>query len=330
MPEVLVEARDLVVRFRQSAGLKKSIIRPVNAVSFTIDRGEILGIVGESGSGKTTLGRTLVGMVQAARGSLQLEGRDVTRLRGKGLSQHWSQVQMIFQDVYNSLNPVYTIEQQLLFPIQRHRSPEALDADQELDRLLRMTGLTPVGTVRQKRPHELSGGQRQRVAAVRALACRPELLIADEPVSMLDVSLRAEVLQLLLKLREELGLTLVYITHDLPTAVYICDRILVMYGGRIVEISGARDVVNKAEHPYTQRLAASATFESAPATSASYGGDHMKSVLLESHRGCPYVLQCPLSMDICRKEAPAFTHVGPNHDVACHAVANARQEEQAL
>ena len=324
--QYLLKASDLVVRFKQSNGLRQVMIRPVNHISFSIQSQEIVGIVGESGSGKTTLGRALVGMVPVYKGTLSFKGRNVTRLHARGLRQYWTEVQMIFQDVYNSLNPVFTVEQQLLFPIRRHMSNHSEDPQQELDRLLRLTGLTPTATVRDKLPHELSGGQRQRVAVVRSLAIHPQLLVADEPVSMLDVSLRADILKLLLNLRDEFHLSIVYITHDLPSATYVCDRILVMYGGRVIETGDAQEIVMHPQHPYTQRLLASATFQTLPETSVRTTDEQVKSVLQESYQGCPYASMCPLAMDICAKEQSDFIQITPHHEVACHAVSRSEVE----
>ncbi len=321
----LLSADNLVVRFRQAQGFRRAVIYPVNQVSLTIARNEVLGIVGESGSGKTTLGRALAGMVPIAQGSLWLKGRNVTELNRKRLREYWAEVQMIFQDVYNSLNPVYTVEQQLLFPIQHHALPN-VEPDQELERLLHLTGLTPAAAVRTRLPHELSGGQRQRVAIVRALASGPELLVADEPLSMLDVSLGADILQLLLDLRAEFGLSIVYITHDLPSAVYLCDRILVMYGGRIVESVSADNLVKHSQHPYTQRLLAAARFEGPEESSARSSDSVTSSVLLESHRGCPYAERCPIVSEICTQTRPELVQINSDHTVACHAVSTSLEE----
>ncbi len=319
----LLKTSGLTVRFFQAQGLRRTTVVPVNQVSLSIGAGEILGLVGESGSGKTTLGRTLAGMIVASQGRLWFNGRDVTRLGRRALRQYWTEVQMIFQDVYNALNPVYTVEQQLSFPISRHAVGK--DPDQELERLLHLTGLTPSSLIRRRLPHELSGGQRQRVAIVRALASRPRLLVADEPVSMLDVSLRAEILQLLADLRQALGLSLVYITHDLPSAIAICDRIIVMYGGRLIESAPAGDLVKTARHPYTARLLLAATFDAMSAESRPKPDRQASgSILQPSYRGCPYAPRCPAVTDICVETVPDWIHVDDGHVVACHAVASGR------
>ena len=315
----LLRGDNLVVQFRQTQGFRRHLIYPVNQISLAVASNEIVGIVGESGSGKTTLGRALAGMTSIVQGSLWLKGRNVSRLNRKELRKYWEQVQMIFQDVYNSLNPIYTVEQQLSVPIQRHASPTQ-SVQRELENLLQLTGLTPTAAVRARLPHELSGGQRQRVAIVRALAAQPDLLIADEPVSMLDVSLRAEILQLLGRLRDNLGLAIVYITHDLPSAVYIADRILVMYGGCLVETIRADALIQESRHPYTERLLAAARFEKPASPPGSGSESATSSVLLASYKGCPYAPRCPIASQICSTTRPSLVQIGHNHLAACHAL----------
>ncbi len=329
--DTLLQVKDLVVRFRvPGSKYRPTFIRPVNGVTFSMQQGEIVGIVGESGSGKTTLGRTIVRMVSPTSGEIRLRGRDVTRLGRRQLSGYWREVQMMFQDVYASFNPVFTVGQQLRYVVNKHRDQHRQDVDVELDRLLGVTGLTPPDVFRRKLPHELSGGQRQRVALVRALAVMPKLLVADEPVSMLDVSLRADVLNLILNLRDEFGLSYLFITHDLPSARAVCDRILVMYGGRVVEIAFADDLLDQPLHPYTQRLISAADFaEDSGLQTAPPAEDagQVMAELLESYKGCPFRRKCPLAMDICETVDPAFRAVSPTHSVACHAVDDAVASE---
>ena len=325
--QTLLQVKDLVVRFMiPSSRFRPQFIRPVNQVTFSVMRGEILGIVGESGSGKTTLGRTITRVVNPTSGEVRLDGRNVTKLGRRELTGYWRDVQMMFQDVYASFNPVFTIGQQLHFVVSKHQDRHRQDVDAELDRLLGITGLTPPDVFRRKLPHELSGGQRQRVALVRALAVMPKLLVADEPVSMLDVSLRADILNLIARLRDEFGLSYLFITHDLPSARAVCDRILVMYGGRVVEIASADDLLDEPLHPYTKRLITAADFaeDGAQSTpSAPEDADQVMAELLESHTGCPFRRKCPVAMDICSRVHPAFQAVSDTHTVACHAVDSA-------
>lgn len=322
--QTLLRAKDLVVRFMvPGSRFRPTFIRPVNQVTFSVKRGEILGIVGESGSGKTTLGRTIARMVSPTSGEIWLGGRNVTALGRRELTGYWRDVQMMFQDVYASFNPVFTIGQQLRFVVHKHRDRHKRDVDAELDRLLGITGLTPPDVFRRKLPHELSGGQRQRVALVRALAVMPQLLVADEPVSMLDVSLRADVLNLMLNLRDEFGLAYLFITHDLPSARAVCDRILVMYGGRVVEIADADAMLDAPLHPYTQRLISAADFAedgAAPAPNPAEDAGQVTAELMESYTGCPFRRKCPVAMDICSQVYPEFMEVTDAHSVACHAV----------
>ncbi|MHB1683685.1 MAG: ABC transporter ATP-binding protein [Bacilli bacterium] len=318
----LLQVTDLVVRFKlPSTGFRREFIRPVNRVTFAVKQREIMGVVGESGSGKTTLGQTIARMLAPNSGQIVLDGRNVTSLNRRELTRYWGEVQMMFQDVYASFNPVYNIEQQLSFVIRRYQSRHKRGLEEELTRLLGIAGLTPADEFRRKMPHELSGGQRQRVALVRALAVQPKLLVADEPVSMLDVSLRAGVLNLMLNLRNEFGMSYLFITHDLSSAQAVCDRILVMYGGRIVEMGKTDDLLNRPLHPYTRRLIEAATFDVEMGTPAVGGdGGQTAAELLESYIGCPFRRQCPIAEEVCSRVDPKLVQESGTHAVACHAM----------
>ena len=230
-------------------------VRAVDDVSFDLRRGEVLGLVGESGSGKTTLGRTLLGLVQATEGSVVFEGQEVTRLRERGRRDLRRRMQAVFQDPHASLNPAMTIAQSVGHPLQIH----GLERDRKRLRLrvgevLERVGLAPAEQFLDKYPSDLSGGQKQRAVIARALILDPVLLVADEPVSMLDMSVRAKILELMLALKRDLDLTYLYITHDLATAKFFCDRIAIMYLGRIVEIGPSAAIYEDPKHPYTQAL----------------------------------------------------------------------------
>jgi len=314
--EPLIEVKDLVVRFPIGSGLKKQYIVPVKNVSFTIDHGEVLALVGESGSGKTTIGRTLVRILAPFSGSLQLGGLDVTNIKGKALSAYRREIQMIFQDPYGSLNPVKTVERHMRLPIRKHKQTYKGTVSQQIDESLRTVGLTPVSEMRVKFPHELSGGQRQRVAIARALAVNPRVLVADEPISMLDVSIRAEILQLLKNLQKEYSLAYLYITHDLASARYFGDRIMVMYGGQIMESAQSDELVQNPIHPYTRLLLA-----------ATPGSTHIGPLpetsnrspdLSENRQGCPFVNRCPHVLHVCETKDPELTLRSDKHWVACH------------
>ncbi|MCY0879611.1 MAG: ABC transporter ATP-binding protein [Firmicutes bacterium] len=309
----LVQVEHLAMRFRLRGG---QWIRPVDDVSFTIDRGEVLALVGESGSGKTTIGRLLLRILEPSAGRMVVDGRDITHIRGRQLAEYRRVAQMIFQDPFASLNPVKTAEDHLLFPVRKHRGGRPAEVSAVVDDLLTRVGLTPVAETRRKYPHELSGGQRQRLAIARTLAVEPRFLVADEPISMLDVSIRAGILKLLNELKRELGLSFLYITHDLASARYFGDRIMVLYAGKVMETAPARELVAHPRHPYTRLLLA-----------ATPGSSHQGALpetanippnLSESRQGCPFAPRCPLATEICHETMPAAEDVGSGHRVACH------------
>lgn len=236
-------------------GREAGIVRAVDGVSLDIRRGEVLGLVGESGSGKTTLGRTLLGLVRATSGSIEFEGRQIARLHEREWRALRRRVQVVFQDPHASLNPAMTIEQAVGHPLSIH----GLERDRERLRLrvievLERCGLAPGVDFLEKYPSDLSGGQKQRAVIARAIILNPVLLVADEPVSMLDMSVRAKILELMIELKQDFELTYLYITHDLATARFFCDRIAIMYLGRIVEIGPADAIYANPRHPYTQAL----------------------------------------------------------------------------
>ena len=314
--EPLIEVKDLVVRFPVGSGLKRQYIVPVNHVSFTIAPGEVVALVGESGSGKTTIGRALVRILAPSGGSIHLGGVDVTKIKGKALVAYRKQIQMIFQDPYGSLNPVKTVERHMRLPIRKHRQGREGAIGEQIDESLRTVGLTPVSEMRLKFPHELSGGQRQRVAIARALAVKPRVLVADEPISMLDVSIRAEILHLLKQLQQEYSLAYLYITHDLASARYFGDRIMVMYGGQIMEAAPADELVERPRHPYTRLLLAATpgAVHTGPLPETSNRSPN----LAEGRVGCPFADRCPHVMAICRTENPPLLEQSAQHQVACH------------
>jgi len=251
----LLEVRDLTVKFAGGRGLfSKQVVTAVDGVSMTVRKGETLGLVGQSGSGKTTLARAVVKLTKPQSGLILFKGGNIFEQRGKEAKEYRRQVQMIFQDPYESLNPRATVEKAIEEPLVIHRL--AGNSSSRQDRtlnLIRMVGLNPEA-VSNKYPHELSGGERQRTSIARALAVTPELLLADEPVSMLDVSIRIGIIDLLKELKRELDLTVVFITHDLGVARYFCDRIAVMYKGRLVEVAATEELLRHPVDPYTKQL----------------------------------------------------------------------------
>jgi peptide/nickel transport system ATP-binding protein len=253
-----LEARGLIKDYRLRHGLRTSTLRAADDVSFVLDHGRTVALVGQSGSGKSTIAKLLLQVERPTAGEILLDGEPIAR-RGAGLRQYRRTVQMVFQDPFASLNPFHSVEHHLQRPVRLHH-PKMSDADvhRRVLHLLERVRLTPAEEVARRRPHELSGGQRQRVAIARALAPEPGVLIADEPVSMLDVSIRLGVLNLLAALQREEDLGVLYITHDLATARHFSDDILVMYQGRVVEQGPADDVILRPQHEYTKTLAEAA------------------------------------------------------------------------
>ncbi|MBB2482072.1 ABC transporter ATP-binding protein [Bacillus sp. APMAM] len=313
---VLVKVEDLVIKFPVRGDRKKKYITPVDNVNLEIKKGEVLALVGESGSGKTTIGRALVRLVKPTEGTITVHGKKVSEIRGKDLKDYRQVAQMIFQDPFGSLNPVKTIEGHLRFPLKKHQGYRGKALDEKVADLLLQVGLTPVQEIRKKHPHELSGGQRQRLAIARALAVNPQFIVADEPTSMLDVSIRAGILQLMNDLKRDLGLSYLYITHDLASARYFGDRIMVLYGGKVMEIADSKELIKNPLNPYTRLLLAATPGSESQIDLTDMTNDPPD--LSEDRRGCPFVHRCPLATDICRETMPALEEAAENHFVACH------------
>jgi oligopeptide/dipeptide ABC transporter ATP-binding protein len=278
-------------------------LRVLDDVSLTLARGEILAIVGESGSGKSTLARTIARLMPASGGHIHVGGRELPTL------EYRRAVQLVLQDPFASLNPARTVAHHLERALRRHRRMH----EGAVAELLTAAGLTPTERFENRRPHELSGGQRQRVALARALAVGPEILVADEPTSMLDASLRADMLALIRRLRDQRGLSILLITHDLASARWLADRIAVLYAGRVVEIARAETLVAWPSHPYTQLLlqAVRELHGGTPAAAAS-------SSLRPAESGCAFAPRCPHAEPRCRSERPLATEISPGHLVRCH------------
>ncbi len=306
---------------------RRSRIDAVRDVTFHLYPHEIVCLVGESGSGKSTTAHLIMAMETSTSGTIRYQGQDVARLRGRSAHRQYRRaVQMIFQDPYASLNPVHTAGYTIGRPMEIHHSiASASQRNKAVLRLLRQVDLTPPAEFYYKLPYQLSGGQRQRVAIARALAVQPALIIADEPVSMLDVSLRAGILQLILQARDEAGVTFLYITHDLASARYIGDRILVMYRGIICEEGMADAVINGPQHPYTKAL-----IEAVPNPEHLEDGGTVDDTVIPSHPsapaspGCPYYALCPVSVAECQQNLPDWTELSGKHRVRCFHVADAR------
>ncbi|PGH46869.1 ABC transporter ATP-binding protein [Streptomyces sp. Ru87] len=314
-----LEVRDLVKDFSIRSGLRHSRLRAVDNVSFTLEPGRTVALVGESGSGKSTVARMIARLERPTAGRITATAPGGAPVDRRHYRDH---VQMVFQDPFASLNPFHTIEHHLVRPLKLHgRAGKKAETRALVEQLLERVNLTPAANVAQRRPHELSGGQRQRVAIARALAPGAQVVIADEPVSMLDVSIRLGVLNLLARLQREDDLAVLYITHDLATARHFSDEILVMYRGRVVERGAADDVILNPQHPYTQLLAAAAPNPDAARgragglTGAAVEPAGARAVPL-ADAGCNFRDRCPRVMDVCSK--PVRDHaVGDGHFAKC-------------
>jgi oligopeptide/dipeptide ABC transporter ATP-binding protein len=293
-------------------------VHAVDEVTFELGRGEVLALVGESGCGKSTLALTLMGLERPTGGQIVYEGQDVTHLSGTGLKELRRHIQMIFQDPYESLNPMMTIGEIVAEPLAVHRLASNADTRaQRVQQALEDAGLRPAQAFLGRYPHELSGGQRQRVVIASALVLEPIVLLADEPVSMLDVSIRAEILNVLVELRQKRGISILFITHDLSTAAYFADRIAVMYLGRVVEIGPTEQVLKSPRHPYTKALLSVVPVPNPRLRRERIilQGETPNPIDLPS--GCRFHPRCPLAEARCREVDPAFVTIGPGHEAAC-------------
>jgi oligopeptide transport system ATP-binding protein len=317
----LLEVKNLKVYFPVKHGLfsrVKAHVKAVDDVSFSIAPGETLGLVGESGCGKTTLGRAIVKLVEPTAGSIVFEGADIAHLSGSELRRRRRGFQMIFQDPYGSLNPRMTVSQIIGEALDIHHLVDSTSAKQKrIAELLQAVGLD--NSQAQRYPHEFSGGQRQRIGIARALAVEPKLIVCDEPVSALDVSVQAQIINLLQDLQQQRGIAYLFIAHDLAVVEHISRRVMVMYLGKIVEIAEARDIIKSPKHPYTQALI-SAVPEVDPATKRKrimLPGDVPSPMNPPS--GCPFHPRCPVAeLPRCQNEAPQLRELGKGHCVSCH------------
>src|SRR5712691_3539383 len=321
--KTLVDVRDLKMHFPLTQGiiLQRVIgyVRAVDGVSFSIERGQTLGLVGESGSGKTTIGRTIVRLYKPSAGEILFDGQDLAKMQGESLRQVRQRVQMVFQDPYASLNPRYTIGALIAEPMHIYKMGNGREIHDKVIELMRVVGLRPEYVDRY--PHEFSGGQRQRIAVARALSINPEFVIADEPVSALDVSVRAQVLNLLQRLQRQFHLTYLFVSHDLSVVRHVSDRIAVMYLGKIVEMSDRDELYAAPKHPYTQALLSAVPIPDPQIEK------HRKRIILSGDlpspinipSGCRFHTRCPMAQQICREvEPPLERKAGREHYAACH------------
>lgn len=296
---------------------KPRYVHAVDDVSFTIQKQEIFGLAGESGCGKTTASKLLVRLHDPTSGDIYLNDIDIAHLEGKELKEFRKNVQMVFQDPYESLNPRFNIFDTVAEPLIVQNIGTHEEREELVHKAVETVELRPAEDFVFRFPHELSGGQRQRVAIARALVIEPTFIVADEPVSMLDVSIRAGVMNLMLELRDKFGLTFVFVTHDLAVSRYMCDHIAIMYLGKIVEVAPAEELIFNPQHPYTKALLSAVPVPDP--TEKRHRIDIIGGVSLavDPPPGCRFAPRCPYSMDICKREDPVLKDVGKNHFVSC-------------
>ncbi|TKD68350.1 ABC transporter ATP-binding protein [Pseudalkalibacillus hwajinpoensis] len=319
MQEALLEVKQLKKHFPIEGGVLKQqvgTVKAVDGVTFTLHKGETFGLVGESGCGKSTTGRMLMRLLEPSEGEVLFDGKEMISLSKNEMRHLRKDIQMVFQDPFASLNPRHTVEKIIEEPLIVHKLGNKAERKKRVKELLEIVGLSSYHAKRY--PHQFSGGQRQRIGIARALAVNPKLIIADEPVSALDVSIQAQVLNLLEDLQKELGLTYLFIAHDLGVVRHISDRVGVMYLGRIVEMADSEKLYLNSKHPYTQAL-----LSAVPVPDPEYGKDRIiltGDVPSPSNppSGCPFHTRCPKAMDVCSSVVPEFREIEPGHHTACH------------
>ncbi|MBU6289726.1 MAG: ABC transporter ATP-binding protein [Chloroflexota bacterium] len=318
----LLEVKDLVMHFPLTQGIffqrKVGAVRAVDGVSFSIQRGETLGLVGESGCGKSTTGRALLQLYKPTAGSVRFEGQDLVTLGAEEMRRMRRQVQMIFQDPYASLNPRMTVGSIVGEPLDIHGLAKGKEKQDRVEQLLTVVGLNPYFANRY--PHEFSGGQRQRIGIARALAVNPAFIVCDEPISALDVSIQAQIINLLEELQSEFGLTYLFIAHDLSVVRHISNRVAVMYLGKIVELADRNELYVAPKHPYTKAL-----LSAVPIPDPVIERKRERIILtgdvpspVNPPSGCRFHTRCPLADTICREKDPEWREVTPGHWAACH------------
>src|SRR5579863_1531747 len=325
----VLRAEHLTRHFKIGGALSRRTLHAVDDVSFAIGEREIVALAGESGSGKSTIARLLARIYTPTSGEIYFEGRPVSGIRSRRDRLRYSGlVPMVFQDPFASINPVFRVQHGVMRSLKLHR-PE-LSGAQRRDEAARVFDVVGLGADMLERfPHELSGGQRQRVGFAQALAMRPKLILADEPVSMLDVSIRIGLLNLMAELRDAMGVSVLYITHDIASARYVADRLIVMYAGQIAETGPIEDVLTSPRHPYTQLLLSAVPDPRAPLSVGAETDRGEPPKVIDPTPGCRFRWRCPLAIDICQTVTPELAQLAPDHDAACH-VAQSGAEVRAF
>ncbi len=335
--EPLVEIRDLEMHFPISKGLFRAptdFVHAVDGISLDIAPGESVGLVGESGCGKSSTGRMLVKLMEPTGGSIMFRDgdyqRDVAKVKGSEIKDFRARVQMIFQDPYESMNPRRTIFDTISEPMAVQGVGSVAEREERVLELLQLVGLTPAASFLFRYPHELSGGQRQRVAVARALVMNPTFVVADEPTSMLDVSIRISIMELMTKLGRDLGVSYLYITHDLAVARYMCDRIAVMYLGKIVEIGPTEEILANPKHPYTRALLSAVPVPDPALKRPPVEIKGGISAAINPPPECRFIQRCPFAAQVCQENPhPPLEQQGDRHFVACYRVDEIDSETEA-
>ena len=318
--EPLLRVDRMSRHFKIGNAVSRKTLHAVDDASFSVGERQIVAVAGESGSGKSTVARVLAKIYKPTSGEVYFQGKPISAIKSRRDRLRYSgDVPMVFQDPFSSINPVFRVSHGVLRALKLHR-PD-LSKEQryaEAVRVFDAVGLNPGADVLERYPHELSGGQRQRVGFAQALAMRPKLILADEPVSMLDVSIRIGLLNVMANLRDSEGVSILYITHDLASARYVTDRLIIMYAGHIVETGPAEDVLSRPRHPYTELLLAAAPDPRAPLNVSSDADLGEPPKVIDPTPGCRFRWRCPLAIDVCHSVTPELAELAPGHAAACH------------